>query len=111
MKEKENQLCKKVTFRMTEAEFAKLKKLSEAGNLSLSDTCRTIINRTEIRERSMSTEQRQELFKQLAHIGGNLNQIARRLNQGSAPAEEQKTLKRVLDGYTWLWKKVEEWHI
>ena len=111
MKEKENQLCKKVTFRMTEAEFAKLKKLSEAGNLSLSDTCRTMINRTEIRERSLSTEQRQELFKQLAHIGGNLNQIARRLNQGSAPAEEQKTLKRVLDGYTWLWKKVKEWHI
>lgn len=110
MKNKENNLSRKVTFRMTEAEFLKLQKLAEAGQLSLSDTCRTMITKTEIREKSLTETQRKELFAQLGHIGGNLNQIARRLNEGGTESEKE-TLESVLKAYRWLWSEVQQWHM
>ena len=69
-----------LSVRMTEAERKHLDELAEKSGLSLSNTIRSCINGTELRERQ-SAEIR-DLYTEINHIGNNINQIARKINAG-----------------------------
>ena len=84
MSEKKTKL---LTMKVDEAEKEKWQKLAASYNMSLSELIRNRLNNLEMppqpKKRKIKTPKVDpELIRQVAAIGNNLNQIARRVNQG-----------------------------
>lgn len=84
MSEKKTKL---LTMKVDEAEKEKWQKLATSYNMSLSELIRNRLNNLEMppqpKKRKIKIPKVDpELIRQVAAIGNNLNQIARRVNQG-----------------------------
>ena len=69
---------KKITVRLTDKEYAKLREMSETSGLKMEPVIRKLLVGYEIRPRPNATYIK--LIKELSAIGNNLNQIAKRMN-------------------------------
>ena len=84
---------KRVTVRMTEAEYDVLETYAEKARMTPVDYIRNLIvskTPTVKYEIVYNSPKILEIFGDLGHISGNLNQIARHLNQGGEATEELK---------------------
>ena len=69
---------KKITVRLTDKEYAKLREMSETSGLKMEPVIRKLLVGYEIRPRPNATYIK--LIKELSAVGNNLNQIAKRMN-------------------------------
>lgn len=92
-KDRELAKTKRVTVRMTEAQYDLLESYASKSGLSLAEYARSALVgkfpplKYEIVYNSPKIL---KIFSDLGHISGNLNQIARHLNQGGAITEALK---------------------
>ena len=85
--------AKRVTVRMTEAEYDVLETYAEKARMTPVAYIRNLIvskTPTVKYEIVYNSPKILEIFGDLGHISGNLNQIARHLNQGGEATEELK---------------------
>jgi hypothetical protein len=79
----------RVTFRLTQEDYSKVKESASAAGLSVASHVReTMLAGSKIRSRRRPLADVAELAKvyaQLGKIGGNMNQITRRVNFGETP--------------------------
>ena len=78
---------KKITVRLTEKEYAKLREMSATSGLKMEPVIRQMLNGYEIRPRPNATYIK--LIDQLAAVGNNLNQIAHLANRAGVVTEQQ----------------------
>ena len=71
---------KKITVRLTDKEYAKLREMSETSGLKMEPVIRKLLVGYEIRPRPNATYIK--LIKELSAVGNNLNQIAAFFNSG-----------------------------
>ena len=69
---------KKITVRLTDKEYAKLREMSETSGLKMEPVIRKLLVGYEVRPRPNATYIK--LIKELSAVGNNLNQIAKRMN-------------------------------
>lgn len=69
---------KKITVRLTDKEYAKLREMSETSGLKMEPVIRKLLVGYEIRPRPNATYIK--LIKELSAVGNNLNQIAHLAN-------------------------------
>ena len=78
---------KKITVRLTDKEYAKLREMSETSGLKMEPVIRKLLVGYEIRPRPNATYIK--LIKELSAVGNNLNQIAHLANATGKITEEQ----------------------
>ena len=78
---------KKITVRLTEKEYAKLREMSATSGLKMEPVIRQMLVGYEIRPRPNATYIK--LIDQLAAVGNNLNQIAHLANRTGVVTEQQ----------------------
>lgn len=78
---------KKITVRLTDKEYAKLREMSETSGLKMEPVIRKLLVGYEIRPRPNATCIK--LIKELSAIGNNLNQIAHLANATGKITEDQ----------------------
>lgn len=84
-----------VAFRTEEAEKAEIDEAAEAAGLTVGSYCRAIILKkvltTPRKKPSLDRVLLSQLVGQLGKVGSNLNQMARRLNEGKGAGSERIT--------------------
>ena len=78
---------KKITVRLTDKEYAKLREMSETSGLKMEPVIRKLLVGYEIRPRPNGTYIK--LIKELSAVGNNLNQIAHLANATGKITEDQ----------------------
>lgn len=78
---------KKITVRLTDKEYAKLREMSETSGLKMEPVIRKLLVGYEIRPRPNATSIK--LIKELSAVGNNLNQIAHLANATGKITEDQ----------------------
>ena len=78
---------KKITVRLTDKEYAKLREMSETSGLKMEPVIRKLLVGYEIRPRPNDTYIK--LIKELSAVGNNLNQIAHLANATGKITEDQ----------------------
>lgn len=78
---------KKITVRLTDKEYAKLREMSETSGLKMEPVIRKLLVGYEIRPRPNATYIK--LIKELSAVGNNLNQIAHLANATGKITEDQ----------------------
>ena len=78
---------KKITVRLTEKEYAKLREMSATSGLKMEPVIRQMLNGYEIRPRPNATYIK--LINELSAVGNNLNQIAHLANATGKVTESQ----------------------
>ena len=78
---------KKITVRLTDKEYSKLREMSETSGLKMEPVIRKLLVGYEIRPRPNATYIK--LIKGLSAVGNNLNQIAHLANATGKITEEQ----------------------
>lgn len=89
---------KQVNFRVTDAEWKKLAERSQRAGLSLPAYCKKAALRQKVAEPPFDRETVRKRSAEMAHAWANLNQIAKKLNQGEAVADgELARIRAVLE--------------
>ena len=97
---KENR-SRQVNFRLTEREFVDLKAKADEAGMTVSTFCQHLATGAKIKKPSFTPEQGRKLLSDLGHIGGNINQIARGVNEsGNIKAE---TLAEIRSELSLIW--------
>ena len=97
---KENR-SRQVNFRLTEREFVDLKAKADEAGITVSTFCQHLATGAKIKKPSFTPEQGRKLLSDLGHIGGNINQIARGVNEsGNIKAE---TLAEIRSELSLIW--------
>lgn len=78
---------KRITVRLTDKEYAKLREMSETSGLKMEPVIRKLLVGYEIRPRPNTTYIK--LIKELSAVGNNLNQIAHLANATGKITEDQ----------------------
>ena len=92
---------KKITVRLTDKEYAKLREMSETSGLKMEPVIRKLLVDYEIRPRPNATYIK--LIKELSAVGNNLNQIAHLANatgeklQRTSGKETHQLLEKIWD--------------
>ena len=81
---------KQITIRLTADEYAHVKQLSKDSGLKMEPAIRTLIMGVNLYPRP--PDEYAEIRRQLAAIGNNINQIARKANAGFATKDDMREL-------------------
>ena len=81
---------KQITVRLTADEYAHVKQLSKDSGLKMEPAIRTLIMGVNLYPRP--PDEYAEIRRQLAAIGNNINQIARKANAGFATKDDMREL-------------------
>ena len=82
---------KQITIRLTADEYAHVKQLSKSSGLKMEPAIRALVMGVNLYPRP--PDEYAEIRRQLAAIGNNINQIARKANAGFATKEDVRELK------------------
>lgn len=85
-KRKEN---RQINFRVSEDEFQRLEQLATSVGMSVPTFCKKKAQGAKMKPPAIDREGAFEIARELRKIGGNVNQIAKHLNQGQKPLEGQ----------------------
>lgn len=77
-----SQQQKQVSFRLTDKELVKVQALATSANMTLAEYAKHATLRMKVQAAAAPPEMMGNIFGELGHIGGNLNQLARRVNEG-----------------------------
>ena len=105
MKQNSSQKPKLFTMKVSPDQLDRYRELAKAHGISLSRLIKNKLDEVELPKRSTSNKADPDLIREIARIGNNLNQIARRCNSGdrfNVLAELriiEKQLEEILDVY------------
>lgn len=77
-----SQQQKQVSFRLTDKELVKVQALATSANMTLAEYAKHATLRQKVQAAAAPPAMMKDIFSALGHIGGNLNQLARRANEG-----------------------------
>lgn len=80
---------KQISFRVSDDEFAKLKQSAETLQMSVPAFVKKKAEGARMRTPNVDREGALEMARQLRYIGNNVNQIAKRANEGGAIDEDE----------------------
>ncbi len=85
---------KQISFRVSESEYLDLERSAKVLNISVPAFVKKKAQGARIVAPKIGAKEAQELARQLAKIGGNLNQLAKHANQGgNVPAQALQELQ------------------
>ena len=93
-----SQKQKQVSFRLTDKELAKVQALATSANMTLAEYAKHATLRMKVQAAAAPPAMMSDIFGELGHIGSNLNQIARRVNEsGENPSSVE--LDKILQAF------------
>lgn len=105
--EKQNRTAKnQINFRVTMEEFASLWVAADRAGLSVPALCKRAALGTKVRPQIIDKEVGKAILPHLSHIGSNLNQLAKKANEGGTVAA--KELAEVTAQFEALWAYILE---
>ena len=92
---------KQINFRVTDDELMVLEEYAGRAGLKLPAYCKKAALKVKVRPQNIDKEVGKEIIRHLSHMGGNLNQLAKRANEGgTVAAAEIAEIKAGIDN---LW--------
>ena len=95
---------KQVAFRVTEKEYEKLMKLVVLSGQSQQDFLTTAIINTKV----TNLDGLKAVVPEMKRMGNNLNQIAKRLNEGAGAYVTQSQWAELIEGYSEVWQLLKQ---
>lgn len=80
---------RQINFRVSEDEYQRLEQMATSVGMSVPTFCKKKAQGARMKPPAVDREVALEIVKELRRIGGNVNQIAKHLNQGQQPLEGQ----------------------
>lgn len=74
--------------------------------VSVSHYCQVLAIKTKLRAPKIAVKDSRKIAYELSKIGGNVNQLAKHVNQGGSL--EQETLAGIKKGLAAIWKQLDE---
>lgn len=97
---------KQINFRLNEKELAKVKMAADHAGLTVPAFCKNAALATKVKPQVIDKEMGKAILPHVSHIGSNLNQLAKRANEGGTVASEE--LAAVNEQFEKLWEYVLE---
>lgn len=95
---------RQIKFRVNDLEFEKLEQMAKAFQMSVPAFCKAKAQGVKMRPPKIDREGAFEIANQLRAIGNNVNQLARRANEGKAiPNGELQGIQKELQG---VWQQL-----
>ena len=100
---------KRINFRLNELEYEKLSQSAKTYGLTVSNYAKRLALKSKLRKPYFSARTTQKMILELTRQGTNLNQIARKLNQGDplAPAMLAE-IKQMQEVQRQLWRQLQK---
>lgn len=95
---------KQINFRVSEQEYSKLEQSAETLNISVPAFVKKKAQGARIVAPKIKAEDSQEIARQLAKIGGNLNQLAKHANQGGTV--DKQSLQALKNEVAQVWQQL-----
>lgn len=93
---------KRITIRLTEDEYEKIKRKAEKINVSVSEYVRNFLSKKEVK--IVDKTSLRELIYQLQRIGVNINQMVKKVNLNHSDIELKKEIEELEE----IYKKLKE---
>lgn len=84
---------RQVNFRLTEDELAIVEKNAQEANLTISKYCKCMSVEGKVKPQVINKEQGKIILAHISRMGSNINQIAKKVNEGDTVAAQE--LKRI----------------
>ena len=97
---------KQINFRLSPSEYLHVQEQADKLGVSVSSYCQVLSVKTKLKAPKIAVEDSRKIAYELSKIGGNVNQIAKHMNQGGEL--EQKTLAGIKNGLVAIWKQLNE---
>lgn len=102
---------KQISFRVSESEYLKLKQNASALNISVPSFVKKKAQGARLIAPKIHPEEAKEIARQLAALGNNVNQLAKRLNQINVADQGTQEhiddeLRRTLKGLREIWRQL-----
>lgn len=92
---------RQVKFRVNEREYERLEQMAKSLNMSVPKFCKMKAQGSKVKPPKIDREGALEIARQLRAMGNNVNQLAKRANEGYAiPSEELQGIREEL-GKLW----------
>lgn len=95
---------KQINFRVSEQEYSKLEQSAETLNISVPAFVKKKAQGARVVVPKIKAEDSQEIARQLAKIGGNLNQLAKHANQGGTV--DKQSLQELKNEVAQVWQQL-----
>lgn len=111
VKKPKRKASKQINFRVSESEFLELERSAKVLNISVAAFAKKKAQGARVVAPKIEAEQAKEIARQLAGLGNNVNQLAKRVNQIEfADSQMQELisddLKRAVDGLGEIWRQL-----
>lgn len=97
-KEKYETTRHQINFRLTHEEFEKVSAMAGLAEVKISSFCRDAVLKRKVKPALLGKKETAELLAQIGRIGGNINQVAKRLNQGGSAEGDLQQIRTQLAG-------------
>ena len=98
---------KQVNFRLSPSEYLHVKEQADKLGVSVSTYCQVLSVKTKIKAPKIAVEDSRKIAYELSKIGGNVNQIAKKVNQGGGTVEIA-ALNSIKKGLAEIWKQLDD---
>lgn len=98
---------KQVNFRLSPSEYLHVKEQADKLGVSVSTYCQVLSVKTKIKAHKIAVEDSRKIAYELSKIGGNVNQIAKKVNQGGGTVEIA-ALNSIKKGLAEIWKQLDD---
>lgn len=94
---------RQINFRVSDLEYQRLEQMAKDAGMSVPTFCKKKAQGARIKPPKVNKEGAVEIARQLRAIGNNVNQLARRANEGNAiPREELQGIQKELQA---IWQQ------
>ena len=97
---------KQINFRLSPSEYLHVQEQADKLGVSVSTYCQVLALKTKLKAPKIAVEDSRKIAYELSKIGGNVNQLAKHVNQGGSM--EQETLAGIKKGLAAVWKQLDE---
>ena len=98
---------KQVNFRLSPSEYLHVKEQADKLGVSISTYCQVLSVKTKIKAPKIAVKDSRKIAYELSKIGGNINQIAKKVNQGGGTVEIA-ALNSIKKGLAEIWKQLDD---
>ena len=98
---------KQVNFRLSPSEYLHVKEQADKLGVSVSTYCQVLSVKTKIKAPKIAVEDSRKIAYELSKIGGNVNQIAKKVNQGGGTVEIA-ALNSIKKWLAEIWKQLDD---
>ena len=98
---------KQINFRLSPSEYLHVKEQADKLGVSVSTYCQVLSVKTKIKAPKIAVKDSRKIAYELSKIGGNVNQIAKKVNQGGGTVEIA-ALNSIKKGLAEIWKQLDD---